>query len=352
MKAAPLLRELKKRPDKFKASLIHTGQHYDPKMSKLFFDDLKMAEPDIYLGIGSGTHAEQTGKIMIELERIFAQQRPDMVVVFGDVNSTMAGAICAAKMVIPVAHVEAGLRSFDHAMPEEINRIVTDRLSSVLFTSEPSGAKNLLKEGVESDKIYHVGNIMIDSLVASLELAASADILERIGIRKGEYACMTLHRPSNVDNPDNLRALMNMVSNITSKLPIVFPCHPRTRKEMAALSNSPEPAGLKLIEPLGYIDFLRLQSSAKFVLTDSGGIQEETTYLGIPCITMRESTERPVTVDVGTNILTGPDPEKVLEVIDDILAGKAKKGRIPEFWDGQTAVRIADTLEKVSNLRP
>jgi UDP-N-acetylglucosamine 2-epimerase (non-hydrolysing) len=349
MKAAPLLRELKKSGSGFSPRLVHTGQHYDPKMSKLFFDDLGMEPPDVFLGVGSGTHAEQTAKIMVEYEKTALADKPDLVVVFGDVNSTMAAAIVAAKLWIQIAHVEAGLRSFDSQMPEEINRIVTDRLSNYLFVTEPSGLKNLKAEGVPEQKIFFAGNIMIDSLIASLDACQKSTVLTDLSLTPGNYVCMTLHRPSNVDNPERLRELLEMIIQIAKQIPIVFPCHPRTKKEMMQLGMLDRVSGdrLKVVEPLGYLDFLKLQSSCKFVLTDSGGIQEETTYLRIPCITMRESTERPVTVDVGSNVLTGPYPDKVLEAVKQILSGNHKQGKIPELWDGKTAVRISETLKKV-----
>lgn len=349
MKAAPLLRELKRHPEQFQPRLIHTGQHYDPKMSKLFFDDLGMEPPDVFLGVGSGTHAEQTARIMVEFEKAVMRYRPDLVVVFGDVNSTMAAAIVAAKLWIKIAHVEAGLRSFDNQMPEEINRIVTDRLSDYLFVTEESGLRNLKAEGVPSERVFFTGNIMIDSLTASLEACKKSSILNDLELTPGEFVCMTLHRPSNVDNQEQLRGLLEMILKIAIRTPIVFPCHPRTRKELEHLGmlERVDADRLKIVEPLGYLDFLRLQSSCKFVLTDSGGIQEETTYLQIPCITMRENTERPVTVEVGSNILTGPHPDKVLEAVDQILHGKCKRGRIPELWDGRTAQRISAILARV-----
>jgi len=350
MKAAPLLRALKTLPDIFRPTLIHTGQHYDPKMSELFFNELGMDKPNIFLGVGSGSHAEQTAKIMIELEKSFSQDRPDLVVVFGDVNSTMAAALVAAKMSIRIAHVEAGLRSFDKAMPEEINRIVTDRLSDYLFVTEESGIRNLKAEGVPSEKIFFTGNIMIDSLTASLEACKRSTILDDLSLIPGKYVCMTLHRPSNVDNEKILREIMTMIISIADRVPVVFPAHPRTKKKMTQLGmlDSVSDGRLKIIEPLGYLDFLALQSSSFFVLTDSGGIQEETTYLRIPCITMRENTERPVTVDVGSNILTGPHPAKVLEAVQLILDGKAKRGRIPDLWDGKTAERIVTILRTIA----
>lgn len=348
MKAAPLMRQLLANTDRFQSFLIHTGQHYDHKMSQLFFDELKMPKPDIYLGIGSGSHAEQTGRIMIELEKVFTERAPDLVVVFGDINSTMAASIVASKMHIPVAHVEAGLRSFDREMPEEINRIVTDRLSSFLFVSEPSGLKHLKQEGVDEAKVHYTGNIMIDSLVHSLDACRKSTILEQLELEPGRFVVMTMHRPSNVDDQETLGNLLAVVSDIGKSLPVVFPCHPRTAKEMQRSGSlaSTDKRYLRIIEPLGYLDFLRLQVDCRFVLTDSGGIQEETTYLQKPCVTMRSNTERPITVDEGTNILVGPDPEKVRAAADDIMNGRVKSGRIPDLWDGHTAERILEVLKR------
>jgi UDP-N-acetylglucosamine 2-epimerase (non-hydrolysing) len=349
MKAAPLMRQLHRFPGRFSTLLIHTGQHYDHKLSQLFFEELGMARPDIYLGVGSGTHAEQTAKIMVELEKVFTEHRPDLVIVFGDVNSTMAASLVAAKLCIKIAHVEAGLRSFDPAMPEEINRIVTDRLSDYMFVTEPSGLKHLEQEGVDKSKIFYTGNIMIDSLATSLAAARRSTILDDLKLTSKKYAVMTLHRPSNVDNPERLMAIINAVMSVGETVPVVFPCHPRTQKELSRhnLSLQATSGPLRLIEPLGYLDFLRLQSECYFVLTDSGGVQEETTYLQIPCVTMRENTERPVTVDVGSNILVGPHPDKMLEAVKAILAGKHKQGRIPDLWDGHTAERIVEILSKL-----
>ncbi len=346
MKAAPLLAELKRYPERFAPLLVHTGQHYDPKLSTLFFDQLGMAKPDVYLGVGSGTHAEQTARIMVALEGQLMADRPDLIIVFGDVNSTLAASIVAAKLQIPIAHVEAGLRSFDAAMPEEINRIVTDRLSDYLFVTEPSGLKHLQLEGVPSERIFFTGNIMIDSLTSSLAACRQTTILKDLGLTEQGFAVMTLHRPSNVDNPERLREIWQMVKQLAQRIPFVFPCHPRTQKELTRLGlwDTVDAHTLKVVEPLGYLEFLRLQSTCRFVLTDSGGVQEETTYLQVPCVTMRESTERPVTVDVGSNVLTGPDPAKVLPAVEEILQGRAKKGRIPDLWDGHTAGRIATIL--------
>lgn len=350
MKSAPLMKELLKYPDKFETLLIHTGQHYDHGLSQLFFDQLKIAKPDIYLGVGSGSHAEQTAKIMVGLERVLVEQKPDLVVVFGDVNSTIAAAIVAAKLCICLAHVEAGLRSFDNTMPEEINRIVTDRLSNYLFVTENSGMINLKTEGIAEDKIFFVGNIMIDSLTNNLEASKKSNILKKLALKPREFAAMTIHRPANVDNKDTLAKLLNVIAEIGKNIPIVFPCHPRTKKnlEKFSLLNNINKDAVKIIEPIGYLDFLKLQSESKFVLTDSGGIQEETTFMKIPCITIRENTERPVTVEVGTNIVTGIDPEKILETVDQIINGKYKNGNIPELWDGKTAQRIVDILIKMS----
>lgn len=352
MKAAPLLRELSKQADKIKAVLIHTGQHYSPKLSQLFFDDLKMPKPDVYLNVGSSSHAQQVADIMIELEKIWIEAPPDLVIVFGDINSTMAAAIVAAKQGIKLAHVEAGLRSFDSDMPEEINRIVTDRLSDYLFVSEQSGMDNLAAEGVSDSKVFYTGNIMIDSLVHSLEACKQTTILDDLSLTPGEYAVMTMHRPSNVDDTDQLRKLLAVISELSRQIPMIFPCHPRTQKEMGEmvpLEEFPD-SQLKIIEPVGYLEFLRLQSEAKYVLTDSGGIQEETTYLGIPCITIRKNTERPATVDIGTNVLTGPDPEKIRSEVGRVLNGQPKKGKIPKYWDGQTATRIVKHMIEIFGL--
>lgn len=352
MKAAPLLRELSKQADKINAVLIHTGQHYSPKLSQLFFDELKLPEPDIYLNVGSSSHAQQTADIMVALEKIWIKASPDLVIVFGDINSTMAAAIVAAKGGIKLAHVEAGLRSFDPDMPEEINRIVTDRLSDFLFVSEQSGMDNLAREGVSDGKVFYTGNIMIDSLVYSLEACKQTTILESLSLTPGKYAVMTMHRPSNVDDTDQLRRLLSVISELSCELPMIFPCHPRTQKEMRGmvpLNEFPD-SQLKIIEPVGYLEFLRLQSEAKYVLTDSGGIQEETTYLGVPCITIRKNTERPATVEIGTNVLTGPDPDKIRSEVRRVLDGNSKKGSIPKHWDGQTATRIVKHIIEIFGL--
>jgi len=347
IKAAPLIKKLLKNKTEFETILIHTGQHYDKKLSALFFEQLQMPKPDIYLGVGSGSHASQTARIMVEIERSFLDIRPDLVVVFGDVNSTMAAAIVAAKMCIKIAHVEAGLRSFDKTMPEEINRIVTDRLSDYLFVTEQSGLDNLKNEGVPEEKIFFTGNIMIDSLVGNLEKAQKSDILNQLKLESGKYAIVTMHRPSNVDDSETLAGLFKVLSSVSKKLPVVFPCHPRTKNriEEHGLMKEIPSDNIHMIEPLGYLDFLKLQLDSRIVLTDSGGVQEETTYLGIPCVTMRENTERPVTVDIGSNILCGSDPNRILDVTNEILGGTEKDCDVPKLWDGQTAGRIVDIMK-------
>jgi UDP-N-acetylglucosamine 2-epimerase (non-hydrolysing) len=348
MKAAPLLTEIQKYEGLFEPILIHTGQHYDRKLSELFFEQLGLPEPDIYLGVGSDSHARQTAKIMIELEKVFLEIKPQLVVVFGDINSTMAAAIVAAKLGIKLAHIEAGLRSFDNTMPEEINRIVTDRLSDYLFVTEPSGMRNLLNEGVPERKIFFTGNIMIDSLVSNLNRARSSKILGELAIEPKSYATITLHRPSNVDDSSTLKGLLGVLKTVGEKMPVVFPCHPRTRKriEEFGLNENVPNGNVRVIEPLGYLDFLKLQADSKIVLTDSGGVQEETTFLKIPCVTLRENTERPVTVEVGSNMLCGSDPEKIVNAAFAIINGNEKVYAIPELWDGQTSGRIVNAFKR------
>ncbi len=346
MKMAPLVRRLRERD--IDQMLVHTGQHYDDNMSKVFFEDLGMPAPDIYLGIGSGSHAEQTARVMVEFEKICTAERPDLVVVVGDVNSTLACSVVSAKLWIPVAHVEAGLRSFDWQMPEEINRIVTDRLAEILLTPSPDGDENLLKEGVSPDRIHRVGNIMIDSLVANLERAKGSDIVERLSLAPKAFGVLTLHRPSNVDDPETLLKIMGAVHEIATEVPIVFSCHPRTAERLKKLDAYAELEGigdLRMLPPLGYLDFLRLYSQAKIVLTDSGGLQEETTFLGIPCVTIRENTERPITLTQGSNTLAGSDPTRILAAARTNLAGGTRELRAPDLWDGKTASRIVDVFE-------
>jgi UDP-N-acetylglucosamine 2-epimerase (non-hydrolysing) len=348
MKIAPLWSEMNRLPSDFEPIILHTGQHYDYEMSKVFFEDLDLPEPHYFLGVGSGTHAEQTGKIMMEFERVIHDERPDLVVVFGDVNSTLACSVTAKKLSIPVAHVEAGLRSFDMMMPEEINRKVTDTLSDFLFTPSPNGDENLIREGVDPHKIYFVGNIMIDSLITLLKKIDTIhqdDILRKYDLQKENYALVTLHRPSNVDKKDNLGRIIALLNNLSRTIPVIFPMHPRTKKNLEgfgihiALNND-----FSILNPLRYREFVTLEKNAKFLLTDSGGIQEETTFLNIPCLTLRTNTERPVTITEGTNELVSF--ENVEEKGRLILSGNWKRGKIPERWDGQSAKRIADILKK------
>jgi UDP-N-acetylglucosamine 2-epimerase (non-hydrolysing) len=344
MKIAPLLRELRKRP-RFETVLVHTGQHYDAAMSGNFFRELGIPEPDVNLGVGSGTQAEQTAEVLRKIEGVLLQHRPQAVVVVGDVNSTLAATLAAAKLCIPVAHVEAGLRSFDRTMPEEVNRLVTDALSRWLFTSEPAGAENLQREGANPAHVHFVGNIMIDTLRANLEQARQLDTLARLGLSPQSYAVLTLHRPSNVDDAERLRGLFRALEEIHERLPVVFPVHPRTRASIANLLGGQAPK-LLLTEPLGYLDFLRLLADARLVLTDSGGIQEETTVLGVSCLTLRTNTERPVTVTHGTNVIVGQDPGRIRAEALAVLEGGGKRGRVPDLWDGGTARRIVDVLER------
>ena len=346
IKSAPLLRQLQLHPERFETLLVHTGQHYNYELSQLFFEQLKMRKPDIYLDVGSGSHAFQTAQIMIKVEELLIEQKPDLVIVFGDVNSTMAAAIVAAKLCIDIAHVEAGLRSFDNTMPEEINRIITDRLSQYLFVTEESGIRNLQNEGTADSRIFFAGNIMIDSLIDNFKLAGKSTILNELSLKPREYAALTLHRPANVDDEATLKKIFAILAKIGKSISIVFPCHPRTHKRLKefGLLNNINKDSLKIIEPIGYLDFLKLQSESKFVLTDSGGIQEETTYMRIPCITLRENTERPVTVEAGSNTLTGIDKAKILDAVNQIISGNYKAGSVPELWDGQAAKRIVDVL--------
>jgi UDP-N-acetylglucosamine 2-epimerase (non-hydrolysing) len=343
MKIAPILWEVQRRPD-IHAYLVHTGQHYDQKMSDLFFEELNIPRPDVDLGVGSGSHAVQTAEVMKRIEPVIAGQQPDVLMVVGDVNSTVAATLTAVKMGVPVAHVEAGLRSFDRTMPEEINRLCTDAISQWLFVSERSGVINLRNEGVPDDRIHYVGNVMIDTLLATRSRFERSTILEQVGLEPRNYAVVTLHRPSNVDAPEVLAGLLDVLARLRREIPIVFPIHPRTRK---ALGDHPITAlpNLHLVDPLGYLDFMKLVAHARLVLTDSGGIQEETTVLGVPCLTLRNNTERPATVDEGTNILIGQDPVRILTAARQVLAAPPTvAGRVPELWDGRAAGRILDVL--------
>ena len=336
VKAAPVLRALKNRS--VRQTLVHTGQHYDRNMSDVFFTQLEIPKPDVNLEVGSGSHASQTAEIMCRIEPVLLERKPDIVLVYGDVNSTVAAALVCSKLLIRVGHVEAGLRSFDRTMPEEINRIVTDQLSDVLFTPSEDGDLNLQNEGVPSEKIHRVGNVMIDSLVRFLPLAAMCLKNEW----PQQFALVTLHRPSNVDNPRNLESILGSLIEVSDELDIVFPVHPRTRQRIADFKIATRK--LHLLDPMPYIEFLALQGRAAVVITDSGGIQEETTYLGVPCLTLRSNTERPVTVTDGTNILVGEDKHQLTSEIKKILSGNAKKGTIPPLWDGHAGERIAEVL--------
>ncbi len=341
MKIAPLMWELRRR-DGVSSYLVHTGQHYDEKMSKLFFVELNIPRPDIDLEVGSGSHAVQTAEVMKRFEPVLLDQHPEAVLVVGDVNSTLACALTAVKLGIRVAHVEAGLRSFDRTMPEEINRLLTDAISDWLFVTETSGIDNLRHEGIPAEKIHFVGNVMIDTLLACRDRAEASPILDQLGLQRGSYGVLTLHRPANVDNPEVFSRLMGAIEQLARELPIVFPVHPRTRRSLAAVGAERLP-GLILTEPLGYLDFLKLVAHARLVLTDSGGIQEETTVLGVPCLTLRENTERPVTCSQGTNRLVGLNPERIVAEGLQVLTSPSV-GRVPELWDGQAARRIVDIL--------
>jgi UDP-N-acetylglucosamine 2-epimerase (non-hydrolysing) len=344
MKIAPLMNEFAKRADQFDPTLVHTGQHYDQAMSDSFFRDLGIPEPDINLGVGSGTHGAQTAQVLLKIEALLIERRPHVVLVVGDVNSTLAATLAAIKMNIPVAHVEAGLRSWDRNMPEELNRVLTDSVSHWLFTTESVAKKNLLREGVPEKKIHFVGNVMIDTLFTHRENARTRDTARRLGLERKRYALLTLHRPSNVDSPDQLRRLFEVLAKINQELPIVFPAHPRTVKAIEEHLGDVKP-DLHMTAPLGYLDFLSLMMEAQIVLTDSGGIQEETTALGIPCLTLRDSTERPVTITEGTNTLVGTNPSAIEEAIRKFLDSPPKQSGQPALWDGGAAARIVDILE-------
>jgi UDP-N-acetylglucosamine 2-epimerase (non-hydrolysing) len=338
MKAAPVLHALGKQPA-IQQTLVHTGQHYDANMSDVFFSQLEIPSPDFNLGVGSGSHAQQTAEIMSRFEPVVLERKPDVVLVYGDVNSTVAAALVCAKLGVRVGHVEAGLRSFDWTMPEEINRVVTDRLADFLFTPSEDGDVNLEHEGIPAEKIFRVGNVMIDSLV---RLLAAAMQCSKDGFPE-RYALVTLHRPSNVDDSETLKSILESLLEINEDLDVVFPVHPRTRQRIAKFGLKVEK--LHLLEPLPYIEFLALQRRAVVVITDSGGIQEETTYLGVPCLTLRNKTERPITVNLGTNVVVGNDRVKLSSELSRIVEGKSKKGTIPPLWDGHAGERIADVLQ-------
>ena len=343
MKIAPLAAEMSRRPGLFDQRLVHTGQHYDENMSKVFFDDLALPEPDEFLAVGSGTHAEQTARVMMAFEPVVLREKPDWVVVVGDVNSTLACALVCAKLGVNVAHVEAGLRSRDRSMPEETNRIVTDQIADLLLTPSRDADANLVKEGIPQERIRFVGNVMIDTLVRTLPRALERPILRELELDAREYLLVTLHRPSNVDEPETLREIADALNVLSRSRTVVFPVHPRTRERLAAVELHPS-ATLRLIEPLGYLDFLALMKSAMLMLTDSGGTQEETTYLNVPCLTARPNTERPVTIEQGTNQLVDSRCEAIVTAVDSRLAGPRIPNQAIEYWDGNAAGRIVGAL--------
>lgn len=345
MKVAPIHRAFHKYENEVKHLICHTGQHYDHNMSKIFFEDLELPRPDFYLGVGSGSHSEQTARIMIEFEKVLISEKPDLIIVVGDVNSTIACSLVASKLNIKVAHVEAGLRSFDRSMPEEINRLLTDSIADYLFVTEKSGIENLNHEGIPGEKIFFTGNVMIDSLVYFLPKAEKSDLINNLKIDSSDFIVITMHRPSNVDSKEYLKEFSGTLSKLAEKRKVIFPVHPRTKRNLREFGiNNNRSDNLLLIDPIGYIDFLALLKNAELIITDSGGIQEETTYLGIQCITVRENTERPVTVELGTNHLTGTELKNVESTALSILNGNKKEGRIPELWDGKAAERIAEVL--------
>lgn len=349
MKIAPLWRELRRYPDEFDPILVHTGQHYDPAMSGVFIEDMELPAPEHSIAAGPGSNAEQTARIVVGIERICLETRPSLVVVVGDTTSTLACAVTAKKMDISVAHVEAGLRSRDWTMPEETNRVVTDRISDLLFTPSRDADQNLIDEGVARDRIHFVGNIMIDALVAARAKASVRGTCARLCLAPETFGLLTLHRPSNVDTEESLRAILRGLASIDPRVPIVFPVHPRTRKNIVALGLEKQfdaLAGLRRIEPLGYLDFLDLELNAKFVITDSGGIQEETTWLGIPCLTLRKNTERPITISHGTNALV--EPAELSAAVAKILLAMKPRAAAPELWDGAAAPRIVRILRSLA----
>ena len=351
MKVAPVIAAM--RAAGLLPMLVHTGQHYDETMSELFFQQLQIPEPDLNLEVGSGTQATQTAEIMRRFEPLVLQKRPSLVVVVGDVNSTMACALVAVKLGVPVAHIEAGLRSFDRSMPEEINRVVTDVVSDLLFVTERSGLENLKREGIADCKVHFVGNVMIDTLLRYRDAAAQSDIAGRLGLRPGaRHALVTLHRPSNVDDREKLRGLLCALDELARDIAVIFPIHPRTRRNAEEAGLDAELGRLVVTEPLGYLEFLNLMNNAQLVITDSGGVQEETTVLGVPCLTVRENTERPATIEFGTNRLVGTDPRALLPAAREILGGRRPAGRLPELWDGRAAERIVAVVQRFLGIAP
>src|SRR5580693_8277526 len=358
MKIAPIVHEIQRTPG-IEHRLVHSGQHYDQQMSESFFDELHIPKPDVNLEVGSGSHAFQTAEVMKRFEAVVLEWKPDVVIVVGDVNSTLAAALVASKLGVAVAHVEAGLRSFDMTMPEEINRKLTDAVSSLLFVTEQSGVENLKREGVAAEKIFLVGNVMIDSLLRHREMAAKSPLLDQLGMRQSgasnrDYGVLTLHRPSNVDDPKTLEGILSAVSALAAEFPVFFPMHPRTRRNIESfgllryIGNSAgcNDSGIVPLDPLGYLDFLSLNDRARIVLTDSGGVQEETTVLGVPCLTLRENTERPATVEHGSNHIVGVDPDRILKTARAILEKPTGAPRRPPLWDGEAAARIVTILRE------
>jgi len=346
MKIAPLARAIK-RHGRLKHIIVHTGQHYDEKMSHSFFRDLDIPEPDVNLEVGSGSHAQQTAEIMRRFEPVILLHKPDVLIVVGDVNSTIACSLVAAKLGVSIAHIEAGLRSFDKDMPEEINRVLTDRISDIFFTTCPEANSHLISEGAPAKRIFFVGNVMIDTLHHNLRKAQTSAILNQLGLVDKGFALVTLHRPSNVDDKTNITNILKAIEVIQKQVPVIFPIHPRTQKNFESLGLTKyvrSLANLKLIDPLGYLDFLCLMSHSRMVITDSGGIQEETTVLKIPCLTVRENTERPITIEVGTNVLVGVKTRNIIKEGLNVLRGDFKKGRIPRYWDGKASERILNKL--------
>jgi len=344
MKMAPVVRSLESCG--IEAPLVHTGQHYDHAMSEVFFEELGMPRPVQNLGVGSGTHAQQTARVLVAFEQVCIEMEPDLVLVAGDVNSTVACALVAAKLHCPVGHVESGLRSFDRSMPEEVNRIVTDHLSSLLFVTEESGLRNLESEGIPSDRIHLVGNTMIDTLRENIESAVARRSWEAlVGLQPKKYALATVHRPENVDDPQSLEHVIKILGEVARSVPVVFPAHPRTRDRIIDFGFE-QKLPLHLIDPLPYLDFLGLMAEAAVVLTDSGGVQEETTALGVPCLTLRENTERPVTIEQGTNRLVGLNQDAILQSVSQVFAGDWPKGQVPDLWDGKASFRLSEVLKK------
>ncbi len=353
MKMAPVLREVRECSG-MDVTFVHTGQHYDAEMTDVFLRDLDLPRPNAWLGAGSGSQAQQTARIMVAFEEFLAGQNADMVIVGGDVNSTLACSLVAAKRHIPVAHVEAGLRSFDRTMPEEINRLVTDLLSELLFTTCEDANANLEREGIPKEKVFFVGNPMIDTLMAYLDRALGTGIHERLGVEEGSYALLTLHRPSNVDKPEVLSGVLDALDWIQTRIKLLFPVHPRTRERIREFGLSSRLSGmsnLRLLSALGYLEFLGLMARARLVLTDSGGIQEETTILDVPCVTLRWNTERPVTIREGTNVLVGNDPSRIISGVREILDGRHKPGARPKLWDGKAAKRIVGVIQTWQDAR-